>query len=145
MILDSNLISIEGELKDAPIEGKAVDLSGFQKPGRMNPIPLYAGVIGEEEPAEGTSITITIEQGDTQCGEFTAIEGLEKKATLEEMKRGKNLGWRFLPPCVTKPWIKVKIEAEGSFTKGCIFAAVVSEDYFPYEEGMYIDAGEVKG
>lgn len=145
MILDDNLISVECGDLTGEIEGKAIDLSGFQKPGRMNPIPFYVGVMGDDAPEGGTSITIKLEQADTKCGDFAEIEGLEKTVKLEDMKRGINLGWRFLPPCVTKPWIKVKITKEGEFSKGKMFAAVVSEDYFPYEDGMYIDAGEVKG
>ena len=40
----------------------------------------------------------------------------------------------------------MKLTLEGSVTgEGRIFAAVVREDEFPWEEGLYIDGGVVRG
>ena len=64
---------------------------------------------------------------------------------LADLKVGKTIGWRFLPAGVTKPWLKMVATPTGEFTAGKIFAAVAREDDQPWEAGMYIDAGVVKG
>ena len=46
---------------------------------------------------------------------------------------------------MTKSWLKMVATPTGTFTAGKVFAAVVREDDQPWEAGMYIDAGVVKG
>ena len=145
MILDDNLITIENEdLTEATITGKAIALNSFQKPGRMGPIPFFVGVVGEDA-AGGTSITIKLQQSDTEDGIYSDVPGSSLTVALADMVTGRNIGWRFLPVGLTKPWFKVVSTQEGSFSAGKLFAGVTVEDHLPYEEGMYIDAGEVKG
>ena len=145
MILDDNLISIEdGDLTGATVTGKAIALNSFQKPGRMGPIPFFVGVVGEDA-AGGTSITIKLQQSDSESGSYSDVPGSSLTVALADMVTGKNIGWRFLPTGLTKPWFKVVSTQAGTFTAGKLFAAVTTEDHLPYEEGMYIDAGVVKG
>lgn len=145
MILDDNLITIEnGDLTKETITGEAIALNSFQKPGRMGPIPFFVGVLGEAA-AGGTSVTIKLQQSDSESGSYSDVPGASITVALADMTLGKNLGWRYLPAGLTKPWFKLVSTQTGTFTAGKLFAAVTTEDHLPYEEGMYIDAGEVKG
>lgn len=142
MIIDSNLVSIDS-VALASVTGNPVALNSIRKPGRMNPIPCYVGVEGTA--AGGTSVTIKIQQADTQSGSYTDVPGSSVTVPLADMKPGVNIGPRFLPAGVTKPWIKFVCTASGTFTGGKLFAAVVREDELPMEAGLYIDGGVVKG
>jgi hypothetical protein len=57
------------------------------------------------------------------------------------MEPGTNIGWRYLPPGVTKQWIKIVATPGGTFTGGTLFAAIVRDDEMPYSEGLYLDRG----
>ena len=76
---------------------------------------------------------------------FNFYYRLQEGTDLADLTAGKSIGWRFLPPGVSKPWIKMVATPTGTFTAGKIFAAVVREEEQSYEAGMYIDAGMVKG
>ena len=41
-------------------------------------------------------------------------------------------------------FLQVVMAADGTFTSGKLFAAVVREDVQPYTDGLYINAGEVE-
>lgn len=143
MIIDDNLVSIENkEIKEA-ITGDPVALTSFQKPGRMGPVPMLVQLT--EDAAGGTSLTLKLQQSDDEKGAFADVPGSSMTVPLADMAMGKNIGWRYLPSGVTKPWFKVVVTPAGSFTAGKIFAAVVREELYPYSDGMYIDSGVTKG
>lgn len=143
MLLDDNLVSIDG-VAIGGITGVAVPLTSLFKPGQHHdPIPMVVKVLGE--PAGGTSITLKIQQGDDKDGVFTDVAGSTLTVALADMVAGKNIGWRYLPAGVTQQWIKVVVTASGTFTTGKLFAAIVREEEVPMSEGLYIDAGVTKG
>lgn len=143
MMLDDNLVSIDGKELSGTITGEAIALTSFQKPGRMGPVPMYVAVEGET--SGGTSLTFTLKQSTDKDGEYENVAGSEVVVQMDAISPGKNLAWRFLPMGVTKPWIKIEATADGSFEGGKLFAAVVREELLSYEDGMYIDGGTVKG
>ena len=146
MIIDDNTVLIDSQaVTSAAVTGSAVGLTSLLKPGRAEPIHVVAKVV-EEDFAGGTSIAFKLQQGDTEDDDsFEDVPGSEVTALLADLTLGKCIGWRFLPPGVSKPWIKMVATPTGTFTAGKIFAAVVREEEQHYEEGMYIDAGQVKG
>ena len=46
---------------------------------------------------------------------------------------------------MTKPWMRMVVTPDGSFTAGKLFAAITREEMQPYGEGLYINAGETIG
>ncbi len=137
MLIDSNTVSIDCEPLTAAVTGKAVPLASLLKPGRQEPVCVY--VRATEKAAGGTSVTITIQQSDAKNGTYT--DAASATVALADLTPGKILGWRWLPPLITKQWLKIKATPTGEFTAGKIFAAVVREDPLEYEDGMYIDKG----
>lgn len=145
MLIDSNLVLMDGTpILGAPVTGPAVALTSLLKPGRAEPIPICAKVVGEAF-AGGTSITFKLTQSDTEAGTYTEVSSSAVTVPLADLKVGTPIGWRFLPRGTSKPWLKVVATPTGTFTAGKIFAAVVREDDLPYEAGMYIDKGIVRG
>ena len=145
MIIDSNLVLMDSTaVLGAAVTGNAVPLTSFLKPGRQEPIPVCAKVVGTDF-AGGTSITFKLTQCATSDGTYTDVPGSSVTVVLADLTVGKSIGWRFLPPGATKPWLKMVATPTGTFTAGNVFAAVVREDVLPYEAGMYIDKGVVKG
>ena len=142
MILDDNVVSIDGAALTGTITPVAVPLTSFRKPGRMEPIPVC--VRATTDTAGGTSVTIGFSQSDTQSGEFNAA-GPTWTVALADLKTGKVVGPRWLPREITKKWVKITVTKTGDFSAGKIFAAIVREDDLPYEAGLYIDKGVVIG
>lgn len=139
MLLDDNLVSIDAESFASAVTGKAVALTGFLKPGRVEPVPVAIHV---NEPAQGgESLTIKLQHSDAEDGSFEDVPGASFTVEAASLVPGRNLGWRYLPPDVSKPWIRVVATPAGSFSAGTLTAAVVREDEFLYESGMYIDKG----
>lgn len=143
MLIDKNLISIDGKSVGAEISGEAVGLTSFFSPGHEEPIPLCVKMI--EDAAGGTSLTVKLQQADSEKGSYEDVPGASITHDLAELKAGVALGWRFLPATVKKPWLKVVVTPQGSFTAGKIFAALVREDPQPYAARMHIDGGKVQG
>lgn len=145
MLLDANLISLDSAaVTSSAVTGSAVPLTSFLIPGREEPIPICAKVVGADF-AGGTSITFKLTQSDTQDGTYTDVPASSVTVALADLKAGKTIGWRFLPRGVSKPWLKIVATPTGTFTAGKVFGAVVREDDLPYEAGMYIDKGVVVG
>ena len=145
MIIDSNLVLMDSTaVLGAAVTGNAVPLTSFLKPGREEPIPICAKVVGTDFSG-GTSITFKLTQCATSDGTYTDVPGSSVTVVLADLTVGKSIGWRFLPPGATKPWLKMVATPTGTFTAGNVFAAVVREDALPYEAGMFIDKGVVKG
>ena len=144
MILDDNLVSIDHEeLSGGVITGNAIALNAFQMPGRMGPIPMLVTVSGDA--AGGTGLALKLQQADEQGGSYEDVNGSEMTVAIADIQPGMNLGWRYVPAGVTKPWLKVVVTPTGTFTAGTVFAAVTREEVVPYVPGMYISDGVVKG
>lgn len=141
MILDDNLVSIDAQSITSAVTGNAVALTSILKPGRVEPIPCV--VMVNEAAAGGTSVTIKIQQSDSATGTFADVPGSSVTVAIADMIPGKNIGPRFLPAGVAKQWIKFVVTPTGTFTAGTVTAAVVREDEFLTEAGMYIDKGTV--
>lgn len=137
MLIDSNNVSLDSVSIAAAATGDAIPLTSLLRPGRAEPVCVF--IRATEKAAGGTSVAISIEQADKKDGTFSAVASAT--VTLAELVPGQILGWRWLPPSVTKPWIRIKATPTGTFTAGKIFAAVVREDPMEYEDGMYIDKG----
>lgn len=145
MIIDDNAVLIDAQaITSAAVTGPAVGLTSLLKPGRAEPIHVVAKVMGDDF-AGGTSVEFKLQQSDTEDGTYDDVPGSAITVELADLTAGKSIGWRFLPPGVSKPWIKMVATPTGTFTAGKIFAAVVREEEQSYEAGMYIDAGMVKG
>lgn len=141
MIIDSNLVLLDSvAVKDAAVTGSAIALNSFLNPGRMEPIPICAKVVGEDF-AGGTSLAVKLVQSDTEDGTYTDVPGSEVTTLLADLTVGKSVGWRFLPRGASKPWLNVVATPTGEFTAGKVFAAIVREDDLPMAAGMYFDKG----
>lgn len=145
MLIDSNAVLLDSAaITDEAVTGPAVGLTSLMKPGRAEPIPIVAKVV-EADFAGGTSVAFKLTQSATEDGSYTDVPGSTVSVVLADLKVGKKIGWRFLPAGTDKPWLKMVATPTGTFTAGKVFAAVVREDDQPYEAGMYIDGGVVKG
>lgn len=142
MLIDSNLVFIDNKPVTTAVTGEEVGLTSFLKPGREEPIPLMIKVT--EAFAGGTSLAIKLQQAEEKGGTYEDIPGASVTVLLADLTLGARIGWRFLPDA-KKPWLKMTATPTGSFTAGKLFAAIAREDDIPYEAGMYIDAGKVKG
>lgn len=143
MIIDDTLVSIDGEAI-AAITGKAVPLTSLTRPGTNHaPIPMTVLVLGK--PAGGTSVTLKLQQAEAEGGTFADVPGSTITVAVADIRPGLNMGWRYLPAAVDKPWIRVVVTPTGTFTAGRIFAAVLGEDEMPMREGMYASAGRIVG
>lgn len=145
MLLDSNLILMDSTpILGAAVTGPAVALTSLLKPGRAEPIPICAKVVGDAFVG-GTSITFKLTQSDSEAGTYTDVPGSAVTVPLADLKVGTPIGWRFLPRGTSKQWLKMVATPTGTFTAGKIFGAIVREDDQPYEAGMYINKGAVQG
>lgn len=144
MLIDSNAVLLDSKaVTSSAVTGDAVGLTSLMKPGRAEPILIATKVC--EDFTGGTSITFKLTEGDTKTGSYSDVSGSAISVPVADLKAGKVIGWRILPTGVKKQWIKMVATPAGTFTAGSVFAAVVREEEQPYEEGMYIDAGVVKG
>lgn len=144
MLIDSNTVSLDStSILGAAVKGDGVGLTSFLNPGREEPIPVALKVV--EDFSGGTSIEFKLQQADAKDGTYADVPGSAVSVALADLVKGRRIGWRFLPPGASKPWLKVAATPTGTFTAGKVFAAIVREDILPYEAGMYIDGGVVKG
>lgn len=148
MIIDSNAIFFDSkklsELKSAT-ESDPVGLTSLHRPGMAEPVAVAVRISSDTTGLTG--LTVLVQQSDTEKGTYKDVDGtvLEMDNGADgALAAGKDVGWRFLPRHITKPWIKLKVTATGA-SAGTLFAAVVREDEIPYGEGMYIDKGVVLG
>lgn len=145
MLLDSNNISIDNKPATAAITGDAIPLTSLLKPGREEPICVFIRATEEVCAASGdgaaSTMTFTIQQADTKDGTFESVA--TATVPLADLGTSVPLAWRWLPPSVTKSWLKINAQADGSVASGKIFAAIVREDPLDYEDGMYIDKGQL--
>lgn len=144
MLIDSNLVIMDSlEVKGTAVTGEAIGLTSLHSPGRAEAIPVCAKVVADF--VGGTSVTFKLQQAATADGAYADVPNASVTVALADLKTGKAIAWRYLPRSASKPWLKLVATPTGTFTAGKVFAAVVREDELPYESGMYIDAGVVKG
>lgn len=147
MLIDSNTIFFDSVALTEINSGKESDpvgLTSFLRPGQEEAIPVRVTLSSDTAPTTGATLQLVVYQSDTKDGDYKNVDGTELKLDQLEgtgvLEPGRDIGWRFLPRHITKPWIKIKATGTG-FTAGTIFAAVVREDFLDYEDGMYIDKG----
>ncbi len=144
MLLDDNLVFLDSATPQTGFS-KAVPLNAFWKPDREDPIPICLKIV-DGDLTGVTALTVQLQQGCAAEGPWENVP--PAKIVIDDSKalvQGKSLGWRFLPPAA-KNWLRLSLTVTGTATgTGKIFAAVVREDEVPWENGMYIDGGVVKG
>lgn len=145
MLLDSNNISIDNKPATSAITGDAIPLTSLLKPGREEAICVFIRATEPVCAATGdgaaSNMTFTIQQADAKDGTFETVA--TATVPLADLGKSVPLAWRWLPPAVTKSWLKINAQADGSVSSGKIFAAIVREDPLDYEDGMYIDKGQL--
>lgn len=140
-IIDSHNVLWDEAL--AAKDGPEVGLTSFLIPGREEPIPLMVKFTGV--PSGASSVVIKIKQADKKGGSYQEVPGVAITLTADDdMAVGKRASIRFLPPGVTKPWIRLNVSGTVG-TGGKMFAAVMREDELPQVAGQYIDKGKVEG
>lgn len=144
MILDDNLIFFDRASLGSAVSSAAVPLNSLFKPGKAEPIAVFVKV--NETAATGTSITLKLQEADTEAGDYSDVPGSSETILTAALVKDAKIYLRWLPGAVKKQWLKVDVTLTGStFTAGKITAAIVREDEQPYEAGMYIDKGAVQG
>lgn len=140
-IIDSHNVLWDEAL--AAKDGPEVGLTSFLIPGREEPIPLMIKFTAK--PSGASEVVIKIKQADKQGGSYEEVPGVAiTMAADADMDVGKRAPIRFLPPGVTKPWIRLNVSGTVG-SGGKMFAAVMREDDLPQVAGQYIDKGVVEG
>lgn len=138
-IIDSHNVLWDEAL--AAKDGPEVGLTSFLIPGREEPIPLMIKFTAK--PSGASAVVIKIKHADKQGGSYQEVPGVAITLTADaDMAVGKRAPIRFLPPGVTKPWIRLNVSGTVG-TGGKMFAAVLREDELPQVAGQYIDNGVV--
>ena len=144
MILDDNLVFFDRASLTSTVTSAAVPLTSLMKPGRAEPICVFCMV--NETAATGTSITLKLQEADSEAGDYSDVAGSSETILTAALVKGAKIYLRWLPGNVAKQWLKVDVTLTGStFTTGKITAAIVREDDLPYVTGMFIDKGAVVG
>lgn len=142
MILDDNLVFYSEADMTETLTSQAVPLNMLWKPGRAEPVLIW---VKAGNAAGGTSVTVKLQESDTESGSYTDVAGSSVTIPLATLQKDKNVYLRWLPAATAKQWLKLAVAKSGTFTAGVLSAAIVREDDQPYEEGLYIDAGTVVG
>ena len=104
-IIDANAILFEGSLT-ADAVGNAVALNALKIPGRMEPMPLRLSVTEAFDPAEVQSLTITMQEADSEDGPWTDVPGATVTVPNTAEAPGLSLGarpyLRFVPQGLRK-------------------------------------------
>ncbi len=124
MIIDSNLILFEGTVSTST--GKAIALNSLQIPGKAEPINITTKFT--ENLTGATSVTLALEQSDSENGTFSAVSGASLSVSAADFVVGKRVGWRFIPRSVTNPWLRLKVTDTGTATAGKLFCAISGFD-----------------
>ena len=138
-IIDSTSVFFEGPLT-AESTGQAVPLTALRLPGRMEPMPLRISVTQAFVADEVQSLTITMQEADSPDGPWTDVPAATWAASGTELSLGARLGPRFLPRGVRKCWLRLRLTptAAGDISRGSIFAALLREEDWPYEEALKV-------
>ena len=144
MILDDNLVFFDRASLGSAVTSAAIPLNSLFKPGKAEPICVFCKV--NETAATGTSITLKLQEADSEAGDYSDVPGTSETILTAALVKDAKVWLRWLPGSVTKQWLKVNVTLTGStFTAGKITAAIVREDEQPYQAGMYIDKGVTVG
>ena len=107
MILDDNLIFFEKASLGSAVTSAAVPLNSLMKPGRAEPICVFA--MCNESAATGTSITIKLTEADSEAGDYSDVPGSSETILTAALVKGARIYLRWLPSGVTKQWLKVDV------------------------------------
>lgn len=140
MIIDSNLVLFEGGVAGA---STPVALTSLLVPGKAEPIPVVCKFT--EDLAGAASVEFKLQQGDTRGGTYADVPGTSVTVAAADFRKGRRIGWRFLPRAVTKQWIKLVLAVSGTASAGKVFCAVVREEDEGYESGQHINKGITAG
>jgi len=144
MLIDSNLVFLDS-VEAVSGASAPVALTSFWTPRREEPVPVSMKIV-EGDLAGVTSLGVQLQQACAQEGPWEDVPGAA--ITISDASRlvmGGGFGWRFLP-AVSGSWLRLNLTVEGSSTgEGRLFAAIVREDELPWEAGMFIDGGVVRG
>ena len=147
MLLDDNLVMLNGAALASTISPTAVGLKSFLHPGKMDAVPVYVCVDGVACSANA-SLTIGFQQASAQIGNSSGASasgvwvdvGPKWVVASAALVSGGVVGPRYLPREVTQPWIRLSVSKTSTFASGAITAAIVREDYQPYEADEKIEA-----
>lgn len=143
MILDNTNILWEGAL--GAENGKVVALTSMKIPGKMNPVPVYAGIT-KALTGSAQAVKLKFMQSDDGNAWEEVDGGTFTLASEQFSEVGRIQGLKYLPRTVTKQFLKMEIEQDGgTLDEGEIFVALTREDPEPMEAGLYIDKGHVVG
>ena len=142
-IIDANAILFEGSLT-ADAVGNAVALNALKIPGRMEPMPLRLSVTEAFDPAEVQSLTIAMQEADSEDGPWTDVPGATVTVPNTAEAPGLSLGarpyLRFVPQGLRKSRLRLAFTltpvSGQSVSKGRLFAALLREEDFPYEQEL---------
>ncbi len=129
MIIDSHLILFEGAVKSAT--GEPIALTSLHLPGKVEPVLITTRFT--ENLAGATSVTLTLQQAESETGTYSNVVGGAMTVTAADFVVGKRTGWRFLPRSVEKPWLRLQVAVTGTPTAGKLFCAVSGFEDEPYE------------
>ncbi len=134
MIIDSHLVLFEGPV--SATQGEPVALTSLQTPGKVSPIHIVARFT--ENLKGATSVTLTLQQADSQTGAYSDVAGGAITLAAADCVVGRRTGWRYLPRSVEKPWLRVKMTLTGTATGGKLFCAISGYEDEPYEEAQMV-------
>lgn len=147
MILDDNLVFLDGAALTEAVTSEPVALNALFRPGASHDaIPIC--IMLTEKAAGGDSLELKLQEADSADGEYADVPGATLSVPAAELTTGAagaRIGWRHLPRGVTKGWLRLTVTPSGSFSAGTIFAALTREDGQPWSEGMFINAGRTVG
>lgn len=140
-IIDSNLVFTDGTVHGSG-HSRAVGLTAFSRPGRMEPIPLRVCVTADYDPLQVAEMTLVMQQAasadapESGTGAWADVPGAALLVGGGALRAGTRLPWRFLPEGVSLPWMRLRFEvvaqAGKTVTAGALFAALMREEDFPY-------------
>jgi len=148
MLLDDNLVMIDSAALVSAITPTAVGLKSFLHPGKMDAVPVYICADKTTSGNASAAITINFQQASAQIGNSSGASssgvwvnaGPSWTLTASQLASGVPVGPRYLPREVTQPWIRLNVSKTGTFSAGALTAAIVREDYQPYEADEKIEA-----
>ena len=141
MIIDDNLVLYEGTPTAGA--GDAVALTSFLNPSKQDPIPVILKCT--QNLAGATSVAVKLQQSDTKTGTYVDVPNSTVTIPTASFKVGNRVGWKYLPNGTTKQWLKLHVTVTGTLTAGKMFCAISGFMDEAYEDGMYINKGEVIG
>lgn len=144
-IIDSNLVFSDGPVHSSG-HSRAVGLTAFSNPGRMEAIPLRVCVTADYDTVEVAEMMLVLQQAtradapESGDGAWADVPGASLLVGGGALRAGTRLPWRFLPEGVHKPWMRFRFvvtpQTGKTVSKGALFAALLREEDFPYTPEM---------